>query len=144
MDDAEKREWERDSFHATIRFAEISVQSLLVLTGGAALGVLTFASSHAKNGDDAILAYANAVWWFGWAGALAVLVAGLSYLAQWSFTRHFAWVDWRGHLGNAFQLLAISAWLLSMVFFLFGVTRASDAVKLKAAPGVSKQETPKP
>jgi hypothetical protein len=114
----------KESFEATMRFAELAVRSLLILNGGAALGLLTFASNQNKNGS-APINYTDAVWLFGIGAALAVLTAGLAYLAQYFFTHEND--DWKKKTANTLQIGAVVAWLVSMGFFVGGV-RAAVAV----------------
>lgn len=115
----------KESFEATMRFAELAVRSLLILNGGAALGLLTFASNQSKNGA-APINYADAVWWFGIGAALSVLTAGLAYVAQYFFTHEND--DWKEKVAIGCQLAAIAVWLASMVLFVCGVSAAVAAV----------------
>jgi hypothetical protein len=114
----------KESFEATMRFAELAVRSLLILNGGAALGLLTFASNQSKNGAPPIN-YADAVWLFGIGAALSVLTAGFAYVAQYFFTHESD--DWKEKVAIGFQLAAVAAWLFSMALFVCGV-RAAVAV----------------
>lgn len=114
----------KESFEATMRFAELAVRSLLILNGGAALGLLTFASNQSKNGG-APIDYADAILFFGVGAALSVLSAGLSYLAQCYFTRENG--NWQTKAGHVLRGVAIVAWLVSIALFIFGV-RAATAV----------------
>lgn len=121
----ETKRFFKESFEATMRFAELAVRSLLILNGGAALGLLTFASNHTKNGGTPI-DYADAVCYFGVGAALSVLTAGMSYLAQYYFTHENE--DWQLTLASCLRWGAIGAWLVSIILFLCGVSAAANSI----------------
>ena len=112
------------SFDATIRFAELAIKSLLVLCGGAAIAVLSFAGTRGATAQASLDAYAPAVCYFGIAAGGAVATAAISYLAQSFFTN-----DW-DKTGRAFQGLAIILCLANLACFGIGVSNASTAVSL--------------
>lgn len=103
---------------AVVRFAEITLRSLLILNGGAALGFITFATAKMKDGrfDGA----GSIVLTFGFGAALAVLCAGMSYLAQLFFSEP---VDKDAHrwIGRLFRYIAIGSAVVSWVLFIVGV-----------------------
>lgn len=113
-----------------MRFAELAVRSLLILNGGAALGLLTFASNQTKNGGSSIN-YADAVCLFGVGAALSVMTAGLSYLAQYYFTHEDD--DWQTWVARILRWGAIVVWLTSIALFVFGVRSAASAISAAAA-----------
>lgn len=112
------------SFDAVIRFSELAIKSLLLLCGGAAVAVLSFAGSRGATTQVSLDEYALAVHYFGMAAGGAVATAGLSYLGQCFFTK-----DW-DRCGATFQALSIIVWLLSLAVFYVGVSHASAAVSL--------------
>ncbi|PPC85840.1 MAG: hypothetical protein CTY39_06285, partial [Hyphomicrobium sp.] len=69
--------WDIASFDAAMRFADLAIKSLLILCGGAAVALLSFAGTRASTGQESLDAYAAAVMLFGWSAAGAVLTAGL-------------------------------------------------------------------
>lgn len=113
-----------------MRFAELAVRSLLILNGGAALGLLTFASNQTKNGGSSIN-YADAVCLLGVGAALSVMTAGLSYLAQYYFTHEDD--DWQTWVACILRWGAIVVWLTSIALFVFGVRSAASAISAAAA-----------
>jgi hypothetical protein len=115
----------RGSFEAIISFAELAIKSLLLLCGGAAVALLSFAGSRSSTTQISLDAYATAVAYFGGAAAGAVLTAGLAYLAQVSFGEK-VWAK----IGERLRYAAIIAWLASLTGFAFGVWEAADAVML--------------
>jgi len=116
------------SHESTIKFAEIAIQSLLFLSGGAAVALLTFAGDQ-KTGLEQ---YAWAVSLFGWAAAGAVLTAGLSYLSQALFCAAIDYKSVRLYwIGEAFRALGVILWFASLGTFLCGVGSAADAVRAR-------------
>ena len=67
-------------FEAMIRFADITIRSLLLLDGGSALALLSFAGSAASHGDR--VRFVPSLVAFGIGAALSVLTAFLAYLTQ--------------------------------------------------------------
>jgi hypothetical protein len=119
----EKLELERwkPLFEAQIRFADITVRSLLILNGGAALALFTMAGNADKLGikekfpDLSYMALC-----FGMGAALGVLTAGLAYLTQLMFVeltpeeRAARWGTW-------FRVLAVLCAILSWSAFVYGL-----------------------
>ncbi len=124
-DEHEPKRFFKESFEATMRFAELAVRSLLILNGGAALGLLTFASNQTKNGATAIN-YAEAVCFFGLGAALSVVTAGVSYLAQYYFTHEDN--DWQTKAANSLRWIAIITWVVSIAVFVCGIGAAVAAL----------------
>ncbi|MFN0219513.1 MAG: hypothetical protein ACKVP4_11950 [Hyphomicrobium sp.] len=117
----------KSGFEAVIKFAELAIKSLLILCGGAAVAVLSFAGSRGLTAQVSLDAYASAVAFFGIAAGGAVFTAGLSYLAQSGINApETTWEK----LGNALRFLAISVWFVSLASFGYGVWHASEAVAL--------------
>lgn len=112
------------TFDAIIRFADITLRSLLILNGGAALGFITFSagktvpSAYTADGMGSIL------WTFGIGAALAVLTAGLSYLNQVIYAE----VDTQQakKWGDRFRYLTIIVAISSWVSFIYGAWQASS------------------
>lgn len=113
---------------AAAKYAELSVRSLLILNGGAAISLLTFAGN--KMGSDGLHLMASAVFYLGFAAAGATLVAALSYLAQ-TFMRETSG-RWQSWCGNGFRYLAIFAWAASWITFLCAIIKASKAIPFAA------------
>jgi len=101
---------------AVIKFADLTVRSLLILNGGAALAVLSFAAN--KAGSNSALAWS--VWYFGVGAACSVATAALSYFGQ-SFFSHD-----RDSIGCWFQGSAIVFGFAGWLLFLFGMLDASS------------------
>ena len=123
----------RTSFEATIRFADMTLRSLLILNGGAALAVLTFAANRIKERApiaDGVLG--DLVLTFGAGALLSVFSAGLSYLAQTFFTLTVEETK-TSRLGRFFQVLAITCVIASFGAFAFGVYQASAHFRSPAA-----------
>ncbi len=114
----------RPSFDAVIRFAELAIRSLLLLSGGAAVALLSFAGNRGATGKESLDAYAWAVMLFGGSASGSVLTAGLSYLGQSCFTAD------HDKLGTLLRWIAIITWLGSLSAFGVGVKAASNAVSL--------------
>lgn len=116
-------------FDATIRFAEITIRSLLLLNGGAAVALLAFAGNAKQSGlpDEQLSAYASAVQMFGWGALLSVGVAALAYLAQLFFTEMSAR---KPHpAGIVLRCAAIFMAFVSLGLFGCGTYKASQAIK---------------
>ncbi|MFM9850603.1 MAG: hypothetical protein ACKVP3_26175 [Hyphomicrobiaceae bacterium] len=105
------------SYEAVMKFSDITIRSLLILNGGAALAVLTFASNTAKTGSNTALA--AAVFYFGIGAALSVATSALSYLGQSCFTQNW------NRSGYAFQIAAILFGATSLGLFAWGMLDAS-------------------
>lgn len=103
------------------KFADLSVRSLLILNGGAAIGLLTFAASASKNDSIATSSLASCVIWFASGAALSVTTAALSYLAQVKFqeTPHSKWGPW-------LRRFACLSFAFSLGFFMWGMWQASN------------------
>jgi hypothetical protein len=117
----------RPLLEGTLQYAELAMKNLFLLTGGAAIALLAF-TGNALNGAKSLRleALANAVWWCGVAAALAVLVAGFSYLAQ--LFSHAPDGTTGSKIFNGLRAIAIMLWLASLGLFLLGVDAASTAL----------------
>jgi hypothetical protein len=128
-------EVDRPLLEGALRYAELAIKHLFLLTGGAAIALLAF-TGNALNGSRSMRleAVADAVWWCGYAAAVAVLVSGFSYLAQISSR------ELTGRLGEwTFQVLrivAIALWFASLGMFLHGVNAASSALTTDATSSI--------
>jgi hypothetical protein len=114
------------SHASTIKFAELAIKSLLILNGGAAIAVLSFAGAQLKSGSLAIEAYSSGMQTFGFGAGLAVLTAGTSYLAQ-----HFFSHMW-DRTGTFLQCLSVAIWLGGLTAFGMGVNFSTVAVRTGA------------
>lgn len=122
----------KSGFSAVISFAELAIKSLLLLCGGAAVALLSFAGSRGSTAQVSLDAYASAVGLFGAAAAGAVATAGVSYLSQSCFSAAARNVDrrWIGRLCQGLRFVAVAVWFSSLVAFGYGVAKASEAVSL--------------
>lgn len=112
----------RVSSESTIKFADLTVRSLLLLNGGAALAVLTFAANSAKGSSGAVVSaqdLAPSILLFGSGAATSVATAAASYVAQLSYTQDYKKV------GNTFQVLAVIGGVASLVLFVAGMIVAA-------------------
>lgn len=117
----------KSGFDAVISFAELAIKSLLLLCGGAAVALLSFAGSRGATSQVSLDAYADAVLLFGGAAAGAVATAGLSYLAQSCLNaREQGWEP----AGEKLRVTAVVAWVASLVAFGYGSWTASTAIQL--------------
>lgn len=115
---------------AVIKFAEISIRSLLLLCGGAAIAFLAFAGNAGKESAMSavqISGYANAVGIFGIAAACSVLAGGSSYFSQATF-HEIESPKLALRIGNVFRLVAILFWLFGVTLFAWGIWTASHAI----------------
>jgi hypothetical protein len=88
----------QESHRSTIQFAIEAIRALLVVNGGAVVAILTFAGNARTGGaviDFPLLL--SSLRLFGVGLALAVLCAGLAYVAQALFT---AWATDLGPLSR--------------------------------------------
>ena len=115
----------RPVYDAGIRFAEMTVRSLLILNGGAALALFTIAGNADKIGVKPQIAELS--WMavcFAAGAALAVSTAFLSYVAQ------TVYVEVQPHeratrIGNRVRKGVVVFGLLSMTAFIVGVWRST-------------------
>jgi len=132
----------RPHTEAAFKFADAAIRSLLILNGGAALAVISFAV-HAQN-TATIAGFSEVVLYFGSGAALAVACAGLSYLAQnlyldearivqeeeklttWTKTRHVA--------GHTVKIAAILALVFGLSLFVAGVWQARGIFSKASQP----------
>ena len=119
-----------------MRFAELSVRSLLVLNGGAALALIAFAANAATRADDAtgfLAAYVDAIWAFGLGACLAVLVAGLAYLSQTLMVEAEHGKIWN-KIGHGLRIVAVVIWLASLTLFVVGIRNAVTSLSSPRTP----------
>ena len=115
----------RPMFEAVIRFAEMSVRSLLILNGGAALALLTFATSAALRGGT--LGFKTALLAFGAGAALSVVTAAFSYLAQ-SYYAVSEGEDRSHKLGQVFRQAGMTCAVFGLAAFFTGVGLVASAL----------------
>ena len=117
-------EGERPYREAVMRFAEMTVRSLLILNGAAALALIAFVGNGVK-GDSAALSSAiaqmrSAVLSFGAGAFLSVLTSALAYLAQVAFTEGRD-RGWKPCWAEALRIFAILSALAGLGMFACGV-----------------------
>ena len=116
-----------------MKFAELSVRSLLILNGGAALALLAFtANTGGSSAADLLVQYGHAIWCFGLGACLAVFVAGLAYLSQTLMAEAAHGTTWN-RVGQYLRVAAAMAWLTSLTLFASGIWIASAALNAIAA-----------
>jgi len=118
-------EAKKPSVDGLFKFAEMTVRSLLVLNGGSALAVLTFAG-HSNDWDETgrMLEFGSLVTAFGTGAATAVLTAGLSYLSQ-LLMLEFEDSRIQCGIGGGLRCFAILSAFVSFVLFCSGIYMAS-------------------
>jgi hypothetical protein len=104
----------------------MAVRSLLILNGGAALGLITFASNSAAHpiAQSHALDLKWTVGSFGLGAALSVLTAGLSYLAQSNYSyasKADSSSERKREVGDCYKKCAIACASVGLVCFLVGV-----------------------
>jgi len=111
----------RPVYDGAIRFAEMTIRSLLILNGGATLGLFTIAGNADKLGlkpkvdDLSWMAIA-----FGAGAALAVITAFMAYVTQILYIEITP--DERANrIGNRCRYVAVFAGVLSMVCFFYAL-----------------------
>jgi hypothetical protein len=116
----------RTLMRAVFDFAAITIRSLILINGGATIGILTFLG-NLWNKDAAIARLGARAFGYGISGfvvglCFALLTAGLSYITQALFSElpregiNSPAKKW----GNRVRILAIIAAVLSLVGFIFG------------------------
>lgn len=113
--------------NAAITFAGASIKSLLLLNGGAAVAMLAFIGSAAKNIPAAASAISLAfpLYCFGLGAASAVLVAMGAYLSQIAFYGHYVEPGkWQYIAGQIFRALAVGTAVFSISAFIKGLYAA--------------------
>jgi len=126
--------WGNESFQATIMFARISITALVALNGLAAVNVLHFAASAAREIDAPLSTkwineLSDALILFSIGLSLAVVTAGVSYLSQTVFTHHHGDEGRRKLLcaGITLQVAACACALISLICFIIGCFASLDA-----------------
>jgi hypothetical protein len=150
-EDAHRAHDQNTEFHTyvnkgTTETANLTLRTLIVINGGAAIAVLTFLGGVAsKDKIDFIKvgAVANTLRWFAFGVALAVLGMALSYLTNYAIAsiassmiktwQHPYVIDgsktkkWR-RLNKVFHISAIAVAIGALALFLVGMFAASDAI----------------
>lgn len=111
---------------AVIQYAFLTLKSLLVINGAAAVSLLTFVGNTKIVSNTQMDGYACALMAFGIGVLFVAIASGLSYVSQILF-------DWRagteGGLTNAAQIAACLCVIASMVAFVAGIWSASSALR---------------
>jgi hypothetical protein len=150
-EDAHRAHDQNEEFHsyvnkAAIDTATLSLRTLVVINGGAAIAILTFLGGvAAKEKIDfaKVGVVADTLKWFAFGVALAVLGMALAYLTNFAMasitsSRVRTWehpyvsngpktIRWR-RINLAFHIAAILVAIGSLVLFLVGMFAASDAI----------------
>jgi hypothetical protein len=114
---------------STIGFAQLTVKSLLILNGGAAVAIAAFVGASFKEGKPSVpfAPISSALLALGTGAALAVMVPALAYVAQHLFALQ---IEERikskndgclGYGGRLFQSLAVLVAIVSMLCFVTGL-----------------------
>ena len=111
----------RETFGATMRLAELALRSLLILNGGAALAMLSFAVNYSKQ-ETAFKAGAvgPVVLIFGLGALLSVATTAIAYLTQLLYTQKWKWTP------HVLRVVAIISGFGSLGFFGWGIYVASQ------------------
>jgi hypothetical protein len=140
--EASERENERASFRATIEFALLVIRSLVLVNGGAAIGVITYLGHLWSKTPESALASAMVVqhglYAFVAGLALALLTAGCSYIAQALYSeldRHGGKTSPAASKGNRWRYAGVACAALSLGAFIAGAYLSAQAVKSPAMLG---------
>jgi hypothetical protein len=110
-----------------LRFAELTVRSLLILNGGSAMALLAFAGNAMARGTDGyVKSLAPAVLAFGVGATLSVATAAFSYLAQ-LFLIEPESERLRWWLGGGMRVVAVLCGLGALIIFVYGIWILSKA-----------------
>jgi hypothetical protein len=122
---------------AGVRYAELAIKSLLIISGGSAVALAGFAGGALKSDAEPIVlqAVSASVWWFALAAASAVLTAGVAYLSQ-SFILDVS-EPWGGRIGVGLRWAAVLLFVLGLACFIVGAHHASTALNPKQVPAVT-------
>lgn len=132
--EAKMEKWRADfevskmGFEAITTFSSITIRSLLILNGAAAIAILTFVGDQSKS-----VAGFNVKPWlpafevFGWGTFLAVLCSALTYLSQ-VFIHEPDNVKVKSYLGEPLRWLAVLAGAGSLFAFICGLYRSMAAL----------------
>lgn len=122
----------KPSAEAITKFADATIRSLLILNGGAALALLTFAANARNLGSSiATDALQAAVLAFGSGAAAATATAFFTYVSQAIYHHR------NDKAGNRVRAVAIVFGFVSLGAFAFGTWSASQIVKGAATPSVA-------
>jgi hypothetical protein len=139
--DMELHRAEFDSFKLSLEnintYATITIRSLLILNGGAAIALLTFIGNQAKDTGFKAANWLPAFEVFGWGTFLAVLCSALAYLSQvFIHEPESLWV--KKYVGSLLRGLSVIAGAASLIIFIVGVYQAKAAFAAQVAvhPGM--------
>jgi hypothetical protein len=126
--------YELSMFRAVIDFGTMTLRSLILVNGGAIIGVLTFTANLWGRSSPAAKATAQgiapALTWFVVGLALAVAAAGVSYIAQVLFTELSQGPDGEAPVaGTIGRFVAVGAAVLSLFAFCLGAYQCLEAFK---------------
>ncbi len=125
------------------RFAELAVRSLLLLNGGAALAVITFASSSIGSATPAAAKLLGAlIYLFDTGAALSLVTAGAAYLSQLCFTEFNdnPTIEW--YRGGGFRIIGIVAFFLGLAAFVAGIHTAGTEFTASLAEAAVREVRP--
>jgi hypothetical protein len=145
--DDHNKQFIRASNEAAVKEATFVVRTLVLINGGAAISILTFAGNLASKSQQAstqIVGIANGLNWLTFGVITATVSAGLSYLTNYCYAgtassfktslNHPYLFDttkskmWR-RFGFVFHVSAIVLVIASLIAFAAGVIAVGDAVK---------------
>lgn len=143
-----EHEWQvaEQASSAAISSAQITLRTLIIVNGGAAITMLAFAGNLLNSDDveiNAVKALTGPLWWFSFGVAIAILAMALAYFTIYcaatslnnrkhSYDHPYSedtpssrsWRRW----SDVFQVLAVLVGLVSLYFFVHGMLVASAAI----------------
>ena len=111
-----------EMFKSVIEFSKMTIQTALLLNGGAAIAVLAFIGQIAEKQPERIATLAGSVLPFGLGAFLAGLTAGSTYLTQWLGAG-----DWQ-KTAMTFNVIGILLGLASLLCFGWGILQVRSAI----------------
>jgi hypothetical protein len=128
---------EMEVFKAVTEFAGITIRSLILVNGGAIIGILTFLGHLWNRDSPAAKATAQgispALSWLIAGLTLALLTAGASYISQVLFSE---WRDANNQViptpGNVARFVAVGCAAISLACFIMGALTCLNAFKAPA------------
>lgn len=140
-----EHEAKRPLVEAVMRFADLAVRSLLILNGGAALAILTYAANATKTGSTYGEELASLVWYFGVGAFLSAATAGLAYVAQVCFSELSSEGNLNNRWGHRVRVVALVVGIASLAAFGWGMLQASGklaSVQSQSTAAPAAKSTP--